>query len=324
MHRCWLLLTLGMACLPPPIPVPRYTAPTDAAALERGRYLARSVALCETCHSDRDFRYYGGPVTPGTENLGGAPLVANFKLPPEVVLPAPNLTPTRLGDWSDGELFRAIVWGVGKDGHGLFAAHPYFQYRGMARSDVGALISWIRSLPPGERPLPTRDLKYQVVRDLTDAMPARSILPARPPPDESIAEGRYLATLAACVWCHTPTDGLGFPLPGRNLAGGATFAVSSPGGGRTWSTNLTRHKTGLGTWTEDLFVQRFQGVHEDAVRRRPIVDGGFNTYMAWSTYARMDDSDLRSIWRWMRTVAPQRGAHRRWEPPTVSEDPPQP
>jgi mono/diheme cytochrome c family protein len=313
--------------------VPRYEAPRDDANVQRGRYLARSVALCETCHSDRDFRYYGGPVTPGTENLGGIPLTENFKLPPEVVLPAPSLTPTHLGDWSDGELFRAIVWGVGKDGHGLFAAHPYFQYRGMARSDVGALIAWIRSLPPGERPLPRRDLKYQIVRDLTDAMPGRTVLPKEPPPDGSVAEGRYLATIGACIWCHTPSDPLGFPLPGRDLEGGAAFTVPSPGGGTAFSTNLTPHPTGLGTWTEDLFVQRFQGTHEDAVRSRPIPDHGFNTYMAWSTYARMDEGDLRSIWRYLRTVAPKRRTGPRWTPPApasppgqapISEDPPPP
>ena len=36
--------------------------------------------------------------------------------PPRVTMWAPNLTPTHLGEWTDGELQRAFVSGLGRDG----------------------------------------------------------------------------------------------------------------------------------------------------------------------------------------------------------------
>jgi len=53
------LLVLGTAffffrftvLLPRDIPVPDLTIPTDAATIERGRYLANHVAVCMGCHS---------------------------------------------------------------------------------------------------------------------------------------------------------------------------------------------------------------------------------------------------------------------------------
>lgn len=56
------LLLLGTAffffrftvLLPRDIPIPDITVPTDAATIERGRYLANHVAVCMDCHSKRD------------------------------------------------------------------------------------------------------------------------------------------------------------------------------------------------------------------------------------------------------------------------------
>jgi mono/diheme cytochrome c family protein len=34
-------------------------------SIARGAYLANNVAACFDCHSNRDFKYFAGPVTPG-------------------------------------------------------------------------------------------------------------------------------------------------------------------------------------------------------------------------------------------------------------------
>ena len=49
----------------------------------------------------------------------------------------------------------------------------------------------------------------------------------------------------------------------------------------------------IGTWTEDTFVARF--------RQGELVSG---TPMPWGAYARMTDEDLRSVYRYLRTLPP--------------------
>jgi hypothetical protein len=40
-------------------------------SIARGDYLANNVAGCFDCHSKRDFKYFAGPLMPGTEGMGG-------------------------------------------------------------------------------------------------------------------------------------------------------------------------------------------------------------------------------------------------------------
>jgi hypothetical protein len=92
--------------------------------IERGRHLFREVAVCEGCHSERDFTRFGGPVTAGGLGKG-------FEFPAELEMPGTvvgsNITPdkeTGIGDWTDGEKIRAIREGIGRDGRVLFPMMP--------------------------------------------------------------------------------------------------------------------------------------------------------------------------------------------------------
>jgi len=49
----------------------------------------------------------------------------------------------------------------------------------------------------------------------------------------------------------------------------------------------------IGRWTEEAFVARF--------RRGEILEG---TPMPWGAFARMTDDDLRSVFRYLRTLPP--------------------
>lgn len=311
-----LLLVLVLASCAPHFPPPRnFQAASGEAAVERGGYLAEHVAICVTCHSVRDWSRFGGPSTPGTEGHGGESFNDLFKLPPEVSLPSPGISPMQVSDWSDGELARAIVGGLSRDGTALFPSHPYFQYRAMAQEDLEAIVAWIRTVEPGQTALPERDLKYAMVRDMTNSFPKAVKLPRRAPSGDSVARGRYLARLASCRYCHSPTDPLGFPLPGQEFAGGTAFAVPPPGGGRVVVPNITPHATGIGNWSREDFVRRFRGSGPGGYEAVAIEEGGFNSPMAWKAYSGMSDEDLGAIYDYLLTRRPIARTVPRWEPP---------
>src|SRR4029079_11664804 len=84
--------------------------------LARGRYLGEHVADCAGCHSDH-LTTYGFPVKPGTEGRGRQ-LVDKKILFPGVVA-AQMTTPDPadgLGNWTDGEILRALREGVDRNG----------------------------------------------------------------------------------------------------------------------------------------------------------------------------------------------------------------
>ena len=89
----------------------------------RGEYLANHVMLCMDCHARRDFSIYAGPPIPGTEGAGGEAFDQTMGFPGAFY--SRNITPAGVGDWTDGELFRAITTGVSRDGSALFPVMPY-------------------------------------------------------------------------------------------------------------------------------------------------------------------------------------------------------
>ena len=60
---------------------------------------------------------------------------------------SPNITPFRLKDWTDAEIYRAITSGVSKDGHPLFPIMPYPAYGTLDSEDIYSVIAYIRSIP---------------------------------------------------------------------------------------------------------------------------------------------------------------------------------
>ena len=62
---------------------------------------------------------------------------------------------------------------------------------------------------------------------------------------------------ALCTDCHTPIDDQGTPLPGMDFAGGMEFVET---GYRVRSANITPDAdTGIGSWTEQQFIDKFKG-----------------------------------------------------------------
>jgi len=305
-------LLLLISCGPPRFAPPKLDGDGDVA---RGAYLAEHVALCIGCHSERDWRYLGGPVVGGTEGQGGAILVELFKVPADVSIPAPNITPRALAEWTDGEVARAITSGLTASGTSIFPGHPYFQFRHLSEPDVEALVAWTRTLTPGERPLPERDLVYRQVAEINDSLPSPAHSPKATPEAGTVAGGRYLTRLASCKYCHTPTDRLGFPVPGKDWSGGTRFTVSPPGGGRVVVPNISPdEQTGIGKWSREDFVRRFRATTPEAVRCAAVTPGGFNSPMPWASYSGMTDEDLGSIYDYLMTQPRKRNPLPRYEP----------
>jgi hypothetical protein len=71
------------------------------------------------------------------------------------------------------------------------------------------------------------------------------------------------------------------------------------------SANITPDtETGIGTWTEQQFVDRFK-VFADSSYVPPVFGKGeFNTVMPWMMYAQMTTDDLKAIYAYLKTVKP--------------------
>jgi hypothetical protein len=193
---------------------------------------------------------------------------------------------------------------------------PFNQYRAMSQADIEAIVAYLRSLPAIEHAQPERDLKYRALYDITNIFPMRPHLRKATPQLGDRDYGKYLVNAASCRWCHTPSDPGGWPIAGRDFSGGTAFTVPPPGGGTVFAPNITPdRKTGIGTWTREVFIARFRGTTPDAVRENHIAPGTFNSLMAWPAYSGMTEQDLGAIYDHLMSRPAIRNAVPRWTPP---------
>jgi hypothetical protein len=139
----------------------------------------------------------------------------------------------------------------------------------------------------------------------------------------SAARGEYLVSIAGCHDCHTPwkMGAMGpepdmtrplsghpaevimppppdMPMTGLWLwAGSATNTAFAGPWGVSYAFNLTPDQnTGLGIWTEDMFVNAIRtGRHMGTAR--PILPP-----MPWPVYNNMTDDDLKSVFAYLKSI----------------------
>jgi len=294
------------AALPNAGPVPSVKIEATPERLQRGKYLAENVAICVDCHSTRDWSRFAGPVLPGSEGKGGERFDRATGVPGTVY--APNITPAGIGSYSDGELMRALGSGIAKDGRALFPLMPWQNFRHMCRSDMESVVAYLRTLEPIAGSTPPRELDFPV-NVLVRTMPGPAEPWECPEPNDEVAYGKYLATMASCADCHTPME-KGKPIAGMRFAGGTPFGV--PTGGVVRSANLTPDEaTGIGRWSKQAFVARFAAMR-DPNASLPVKAGDFNTIMPWKVYSGMTDRDLGAIWAYLATQTPVRNSVQRF------------
>lgn len=126
---------------------------------------------------------------------------------------------------------------------------------------------------------------------------------ALPAKGDTLAQGKYLTTIAGCHLCHTPVDDQNQPLPGMDFAGG--YELPQPNGRIVRTANITPHyDTGIGAWDEDEFVGRFKEYADSTKSRIYVGPDGDNTDMPWLHLAGMKVEDLGAIYSYIRTVPP--------------------
>jgi len=141
---------------------------------------------------------------------------------------------------------------------------------------------------------------------------------------EQVARGKYLVTILACNDCHTPLkmgpkgpepdmsrflsghpEQVKLPAPPKldrgpwMWAGDATNTAFAGPWGISYARNLTPEKlTGIGIWTEDMFMKSLRTGRHWGVGR-PILPP-----MPWQAFGQMKDDDLRAIYAYLRTIKP--------------------
>ena len=150
-----------------------------------------------------------------------------------------------------------------------------------------------------------------------------AIAPPDAPNSDRVTRGAYLVRFGSCHDCHTPhrvgPEGFGPDLT-RALSGHpADFKVVPPGalgpdwmmaGARTntafagpWGVSFTANltpdvNTGLGSWSEEMFVATMRtGRHEG--KGRPILPP-----MPYFVIAELTDQDMRALFAYLQSLKP--------------------
>ena len=141
---------------------------------------------------------------------------------------------------------------------------------------------------------------------------------------DPVARGGYIVSYSGCNDCHTPwvfNKEFGMPIPDmtRMLSGhpagtpdsatkinpktdlaliGGTFTQFTLPFGIVYSANLTPDKeTGLGNWTEEMFIKALRtGMHLGA-EGRPILPP-----MPWPEFRNFTDEDLKAIFAFLKSI----------------------
>jgi len=135
--------------------------------------------------------------------------------------------------------------------------------------------------------------------------------------------GQYLVTMIGCSDCHTPLKmGANGPEPDMTRflsghpeqmgalpankpqgpwlwAGAATNTAFSGPWGVSYAANLTPDQnSGLGIWTEDMFVRAIRTGRHMGTSREILPP------MPWPAFRNASDSDLKAIYAYLRTIKP--------------------
>ncbi|HET9280121.1 MAG TPA: cytochrome C, partial [Flavitalea sp.] len=144
--------------LPDVGPAPDLKITSTPEKVAHGEYLANHVMICMDCHSTRNWNLYAGPMEPDSIGMGGE--LFDHKMGFPGVIYAANITPAGIGNWTDGEIFRAITSGVRKNGKPIFPVMPHDNYGLLDPKDIEDIVCYLRSLPPISNTPPESDYDF--------------------------------------------------------------------------------------------------------------------------------------------------------------------
>ena len=254
-----------------PLAVESIAIPADPASVERGRHLVTAVGKCTECHGD---------------NLAGKYAMDDAIF---AKLTASNLTAGKGGvgaTYTDADWVRSIRYGVGRDGKSLLFM-PSESFTHFSDSDLGALIAYLKSVPPADMPVP-HDRSIGPIARAIYLFAGFPLLPAElidrghkrneVAPAVNVEYGHYLADVGGCTSCHLPTLG-----GGQNIDGVITANLTTGGP--------------LKSWTEADFFK--------AIRTGTRPDGSkISEVMPWKAMGTLTDDEMRAMWMYIRSVQP--------------------
>lgn len=300
-----LLLYLKFAL--PNIPLKEVKVQSTPEKVERGRYLANHVMVCMDCHSTRDWSLFSGPPIPGTLGKGGEVFDQKMGFPGSFC--SPNITPFKLNEWSDAEIYRAITCGVKKNGEAMFPIMPYHYYGTLDNEDIFAVIAYLRTIPSITSDPPKSEPAFPMSLVL-NTLPKEGKPMQMPPSSDTLKYGEYIVRAAGCIECHTPAKH-GQIIPELAFNGGREFQFPD---GMLKSSNLTPDpETGLGNWTLQAFINRFKAYDPAVYPPMAINAGMIQTIMPWTMYAGMTEADLTSIYRYLMSLKPVKNRVEKFE-----------
>ena len=236
-----------------------------------------ALAFCQACHGD---------------NLGGEVFIDE---PMMATVYAPNLTSGQGGvgaTYTDADYVGAIRHGVNPEGRGLIIMHSDV-FHNLSEEDLGAVIAYVKSVPPVENEIPERRLlplgRIFIALGLFDTeaiplIPAEVIDHGAPfvemPELGATAEyGQYLMSITLCSMCH-----------GSDLRGGPSLEPGMPPG-----PTLAAYGAPRG-WSEEQFVATIRsGVTPYDKALDPEA-------MPWDIYANLTDDELAALWRYIASL----------------------
>jgi mono/diheme cytochrome c family protein len=276
-------MTIRITCATALAAIAMATTASAEPSLERGEYLVRGIAGCGNCHTPQG---PDGPIA-GME-LAGQLVDEN----PAFTAIAANITPgSRIADWSDAELGRAIREGLRPDGSLIGPPMPIGLYRGIGDDDLASIVMFLRTVPAVEND-PGQSV-YNIPLPPAYGPPIDSV--TAPEAGVTLAYGAYLAgPIAHCMECHTTFGPMG-PMFETHLGAGG-FEFHGPWGVSV-APNITSSEDGLAGYTDsELATMITTGTRPDGSRMMPP--------MPYAYLSRMTEEDLAAIILYLRALPP--------------------
>lgn len=260
------------------IPAENVPVPTDEASLAYGQHIFQFRG-CQACHG---------------ENLEGKVYLSD---PALGEVNATNLTSGQGGvapDYkTDADWVRALRHGVRPSGKPLLFM-PSTEFYFLSDSDLGAVIAYIKSVPPADHDQAfssisvTGRIVMTLVEGLTflpaELIPHDAPRPVAPPVGITPEYGEYLTQ--SCKVCH-----------GLTMSGGKIPAF--PAGWPSAANLTTSPERYQPYFTEDGFVQILRtGITRHGRQINP-------QYMPWSSYKFMTDDELAAVWVYLQALPPK-------------------
>lgn len=205
--------------------------------------IAKEVAAADVALGQRLYSVRSGCVDCHGADLSGVKVMEN---PAMGTIWGANITPFNLSQWSDEEIARAIRYGIHKSGRSL-RFMPSFDFTGLSLGDTAALVAYLRSVAPVEKP--SYENSFGPVAKILSSFGQMPVMfPAMvidgtkgfgEKPDEGPTKefGQYLAH--SCVGCH-----------GEQFAGGKI-----PGGDPSWPEASNIRLGANPVWSEEVFKE---------------------------------------------------------------------